>query len=167
MRGTPCTGGGGREGAGSGGGRLGGGGFIDYLFFLFSLFISYVKHRKVEEGGREGHTVAGTLSGSVVAGKRFCNCCHDLVECRNDETKKKLHLAEHERADVVPARALPSASTSSRRGNCLTEYLAWTTRRPDSDASCWWYQYKIQTREYLFKNYPQWKSQQRLSGRPS
>jgi len=45
-------------------------------------------------------------------------------------------------------------------GHWLTgQYLAWTTRRPD--ASCWWCQYKIQTREHLFKNCPQWKSQQK------
>ena len=47
-----------------------------------------------------------------------------------------------------------------KTGHCLTgQYLAWTTRRPD--ATCWWCQYKIQTREHLFKNCPQWKSQQR------
>ena len=39
------------------------------------------------------------------------------------------------------------------------QYLAWTTRRPD--ATCWWCQYKIQTREHLFKNCPQWKNQQK------
>jgi len=45
-------------------------------------------------------------------------------------------------------------------GHCLTgQYLAWTTRRPD--AACWWYQYKIQVREHLLKNCPQWKSQQK------
>jgi len=38
------------------------------------------------------------------------------------------------------------------------KYLAWTTRR--QDASCWWCQYKIQTREHLF-NCPQWESQQK------
>jgi len=57
------------------------------------------------------------------------------------------------------SRRLHPASTNSRRGHCLTGvYLAWTTRRPD--ASCWC-QYKIQTREHLFKNCPQWKSQQK------
>ena len=45
-------------------------------------------------------------------------------------------------------------------GHCLTgQHLVWTTRRPD--ATCWWCQYKIQTREHLFKNFPQWKSQQK------
>jgi len=45
-------------------------------------------------------------------------------------------------------------------GHCLTgQYLLWTARRPD--AKCWWCQYKTQTREHLFKNYPQWKSQQK------
>jgi len=47
-----------------------------------------------------------------------------------------------------------------KTGHCLTgQYLAWTTRRPD--ATCWWCQYSIQTREHLFKNCPQWKSQQK------
>ena len=45
-------------------------------------------------------------------------------------------------------------------GTLLTgQYLQWTTRRPD--AKCWWCNYKTQTREHLFKNYPQWKSQQK------
>ena len=47
-----------------------------------------------------------------------------------------------------------------KTGHCLTgQYLAWTTRRPG--ATCWWCQYKIQTREHLLKNCPQWKSQQK------
>jgi len=47
-----------------------------------------------------------------------------------------------------------------KTGHCLTgQYLAWTTRRPD--ATCWWCQYKSQTRQHLFKNCPQWKSQQK------
>jgi len=41
----------------------------------------------------------------------------------------------------------------------MGQYLQWTMRRPD--AKCWWYNYKTQTREHLFKNYPQWKSQQK------
>ena len=47
-----------------------------------------------------------------------------------------------------------------KTGHCLTgQYLQWTTRRPD--AKCWWCNYKTQTREHLFKNCPQWKSQQK------
>ena len=47
-----------------------------------------------------------------------------------------------------------------KTGHCLTsQYLTWTTRR--LDATCWWCQYKIQTREHHFKNCPQWKSQQK------
>jgi len=47
-----------------------------------------------------------------------------------------------------------------KTGHCLTgQYLAWTTRRPD--ATCWWCQYSIQTREHLFKNCPQWRSQRK------
>jgi len=41
-----------------------------------------------------------------------------------------------------------------KTGHCLTgQYLSWTTRRPD--ATCWWCQYSIQTREHLYKNCPQ------------
>ena len=47
-----------------------------------------------------------------------------------------------------------------KTGHCLTgQYLQWTTRRPD--AKCWWCNYKTQTRERLFKNCRQWKSQQK------
>jgi len=57
--------------------RVLGEGAENSIIFLFSLFI-HVKHQKAEEGGRGGHIVAGTLGGSVVAGKGFVICCHDL-----------------------------------------------------------------------------------------
>jgi len=45
--------------------------------------------------------------------------------------------------------------------HCLTgQYLAWTTRRPD--ATCWWCQYRTQTRDHLFKHCPEWKNQQKV-----
>jgi len=59
-----------------------------------------------------------------------------------------------------PDKHLASRFYQLKTGHCLTgRYLAWSTRRPD--ATCLWCQYKIQTREHLFKNCPQWKSQQR------
>ena len=55
-------------------------------------------------------------------------------------------------------KRLASRFYQMKTGHCLTgQYLTWTTRRPD--ATCWWCQYKIQTREHLFKNCPQWRSQ--------
>jgi len=68
-----------------------------------------------------------------------------------------------QKPDPTVAKAnkrLASRFYQLKTGHCLTgQYLAWTTRRPD--ATCWWCQYKIQTREHLFKNCPQWKSQQK------
>ena len=57
-------------------------------------------------------------------------------------------------------KRLASRFYQMKTGHCLTgQYLAWTTRRPD--ATCWWCQYKVQTREHLFNNCPEWKSQQK------
>jgi len=61
---------------------------------------------------------------------------------------------------VAKSKRLASRFYQMKTGHCLTgQYLAWTTRRPGT--TCWWCQYKIQTREHLFKNCPQWKSQQK------
>ena len=57
-------------------------------------------------------------------------------------------------------KRLASRFYQLKTGRCLTgQYLAWKTRRPD--ATCGWCQYSIQTREHLFKNCPQWRSQQK------
>jgi len=51
------------------------------------------------ERRRKGDEEAKTLGGSVVAGKRFC-----LIECRNDETKKKAALREQKAAIEIEIR---------------------------------------------------------------
>jgi len=75
---------------------------------------------------------------------------------------RKYRPSDRQKPDPTVAKAsrrLASRFYQMKTGHCLTgQYLAWTTRR--LDASCWWCQYKIQTREHLFKNCPQWKSQQ-------
>jgi hypothetical protein len=39
-----------------------------------------------------------------------------------------------------------------KMGHCLTsQYLVWTKKQPT--AKCWWFPYRIQTREHLFKCY--------------
>jgi len=82
-----------------------------------------------------------------------------LARTRN----RKYRPGEKAKPDQTVAKAkkrLASRFYQMKTGHCLTgQYLAWTTRRPD--ATCWWCQYKNQTREHLFKNCPQWKSQQR------
>jgi len=74
-----------------------------------------------------------------------------------------------QKPDPTMARAhkrLASRFYQLKTGHCLTgQYLAWTTRRPD--ATCWCIDTKIWTREHLFKNCPQWKSQQKTLWRPS
>jgi len=78
-------------------------------------------------------------------------------------SNRKYRPCEKQKPDPTVVRAnkrLASRFYQLKTGHCLTgQYLAWTTRRPD--ATCWWCQYKIQTREHLFKNCPQWKSQQK------
>ena len=82
-----------------------------------------------------------------------------LARTRN----RKCRPGEKTKPDRTVAKAkkrLASRFYQMKTGHCLTgQYLAWTTRRPD--ATCWWCQYKNQTREHLFKNCPQWKSQQK------
>jgi len=71
--------------------------------------------------------------------------------------------SDRQKPNPVVAKAnkrLASRFYQLRTGHFLTgQYLAWTTRRPD--ATCWWCQYSIQTREHLFKNCPQWRCQQK------
>ena len=82
-----------------------------------------------------------------------------LARTRN----RKYRPSEKQKPNPTVAKAnkrLASRFYQMKTGHCLTgQYLAWTTRRPD--ATCWWCQYSIQTREHLFKNCPQWRSQQK------
>ena len=70
--------------------------------------------------------------------------------------------SEKQKPDSIVAGAnkrLASRFCQLKTGHCLTkQYLQWTVRRPDT--KCLWCQYSIQTREHLFKNCPQWRSQQ-------
>ena len=76
---------------------------------------------------------------------------------------RKYRPSDRQKPDPAVAKAnkrLASRFYQFKTGHCLTgQYLAWTTRRPD--ATCWWCQYSIQTREHLFKNCPQWRCQQK------
>ena len=63
-------------------------------------------------------------------------------------------------AVAPPNKKLAARFYQLKSGHCLTgQYLQWATRRPD--AKCWWCNCKSQTREHLFKNFTQWKSQQK------
>jgi len=61
---------------------------------------------------------------------------------------RKYRPSDRQKPDSTIAKAnkrLASRFYQMKTGHCLTgQYLAWTTRRPD--ATCWWCQYKIQTR---------------------
>jgi len=78
-------------------------------------------------------------------------------------SNRKYRPSDKQKPDATIAKAnkrLASRFYQLKTEHCLTgQYLTWTARRPD--ATCWWRQYKIQTREHLFKNCPQWKSQQK------
>ena len=76
---------------------------------------------------------------------------------------RKYRPCEKQKPDQTVAQTnkrLASRFYQLKTGHCLTgQYLAWTTR--SLDATCWWCQYKNQTREHLLKNCPQWKHQQK------
>jgi len=88
-----------------------------------------------------------------------------LARTRN----RKYRPCEKQKPDPTVAKAnkhLASRFYQLKTGHCLTgQYLAWTTRRPD--ATCWWCQFSIQTREHLLKNCPNGGASRRPSGRPS
>ena len=73
---------------------------------------------------------------------------------------RKYRPGEKQKPDPTVAKArkrLAARFYQLKTGHCLTgQYLAWTTRRPD--ATCWWCQYRTQTRDHLFKHCPEWKN---------
>jgi len=57
-------------------------------------------------------------------------------------------------------KRLASRFYQIKTGHCLTgQHLNWTKSRPTSQ--CWWCRYRTQTRDHLFKECPEWKSQQK------
>ena len=90
------------------------------------------------------------------------------VEARQWEggrtSKKKYRLPESQRPDGTAAgntKRLASQFYQLKAGHCLTgQYLNWTKSRPTPQ--CWWCRYRTQTRDHLFKECPEWKSQQKI-----
>jgi len=77
--------------------------------------------------------------------------------------KKKYKLPEKMRQNTAVARGpkrLAERFHQLRTGHCRTgQYLKWTKNA--NTAACGWCQYKIQTRNHLFKECKQWKMQQK------
>ena len=60
------------------------------------------------------------------------------------------------------SKRLASSFYQLKTGHCLTgQYLNWTTRRPTPQ--CWWCLYPVQTRDHRFKEYPEWRAQQKTN----
>jgi len=58
-------------------------------------------------------------------------------------------------------KRLASRFYQLKTGHCLTgQYLNWTKNRPTPQ--CWWCRYRMQTRDHLFKECPEWKPQQKI-----
>ena len=61
-------------------------------------------------------------------------------------------------------KRLVSRFYQMKTGHCLSgqylHYLHWTKNQPTPQ--CWWCGYRIQTREHLFKERPEWKAQQKI-----
>jgi len=79
-------------------------------------------------------------------------------------SKKKYQLPKCQRPDGTVAgstKRLASRFYQLKTGHCLTgQYLNWTKSRPTPQ--CWWCRYRTQTRDHLFKECPEWKSQQKI-----
>ena len=58
-------------------------------------------------------------------------------------------------------KRLASRFYQLKTGHCLTgQYLNWTKNRPTPQ--CWWCRYRMQTRDHLFRECPEWKPQQKI-----
>ena len=81
----------------------------------------------------------------------------------------KYRPGEKQKPDPTVAKArkrLAARFYQLKTGHCLTgQYLAWTTRRPD--ATCWWRQYRNQTRGHLFNTVPSGRTSRSCYGTPS
>jgi len=79
-------------------------------------------------------------------------------------SKKKHRPPTSQRPDGTVAgstKRLASRFYQLKTGHCLTgQYLNWTKNRPTPQ--CWWCRYRTQTRDHLFKEYPEWKPQQKI-----
>jgi len=122
-----------------------------------------------QEPGRYGHPAA--IPPATVTRQRQTRILREKVagcqeldkENAGSHWQPQIPAQRQQKPDPAVAKAnkrLAARFYQFQTGHCLTgQYLAWTTRRPDT--TCWWCQYSIQTREHLFKNCPQWKCQQK------
>jgi len=81
-------------------------------------------------------------------------------------SKKKYRMPDNQKPDGTVANStkrLASRFYQLKTGHCLTgQYLNWTKNR--TTPQCWWCRYRTQTRDHLFKECPEWESQQRPCG---
>jgi len=81
---------------------------------------------------------------------------------RTSKTKDRMPKCQKPAGAVAgSSKRLASRYYQIKTGHCLTgQYLNWTKNR--STPQCWWYRYRTQTRDHIFKECPEWKPQQRI-----
>jgi len=79
-------------------------------------------------------------------------------------SKKKYCMSNSQKPDGALANSskrIASLFYQLKTGHCLTgQYFNLTKNRPTPQ--CWWCRYRMQTREHLFKECPEWKPQQKI-----
>ena len=79
-------------------------------------------------------------------------------------SKTKYRMPKSQKPDGAVAgssKRLASRFYQIKTGHCMTgQYLNWTKNRPTPQ--CRWCRYRTQTRDHLFKEYPEWKPQQKI-----
>jgi len=81
---------------------------------------------------------------------------------RTSKTKHPMPKSQKPDGGVAGStKRLVSRFYQIKTGHCLTgQYLNWTRNR--ATPQCWWCRYPHQTREHLFKEYREWKAQQKI-----
>jgi len=85
-------------------------------------------------------------------------------QARGRAPKTKYRMPASQRPDGTVTgskKRLASRFYQIKTGHCLSgRYLYWTENQ--ATPQYWWCQYRIQTRDYLFKECPEWKPQQNI-----
>jgi len=87
-----------------------------------------------------------------------------LTNLKWEISEKKYRLPKSQRPDGMVAGSTKRRASrfyQLKTGHCLTgQYLNWTKNR--LTPQCWWCWHRTQTRDHLFKEYPEWKLQQKI-----
>jgi len=140
----------------------------------------YLRRKHGENGGfggtrnlRRGAAAGGGRGSKSGLPRSLANLKREISEKKWAEarqraggrtSKAKYRMPKSQKPDGAVAgrtKRLASRFYQIKTGHCLTgQYLNWTKNW--ATPQCWWCRYPHQTREHLFKECPEWKTQQKI-----